>query len=282
MRTIPYLHMDVFADVPLKGNGLAVCFLDELLSSAQMLDITREFKQFETIFLSEWTGDSVCARVFTMDGELPFAGHPVLGGVAALHEGDSGDTLSIEVRLSEKTVPVVSERRPHGFCVTMRQGAASFLGEITGEKRDALARAHNLFPEDLDASLPMEIVTTGLPYVLIPVRGCLARARITVPDLEQTIAAYGAAYTYLFDPETLEARTWDNLGLIEDSATGSAAGPLAAYFVRHGRAAQGQRLRISQGQYAHRPGLLTAWVEDGEVYVAGDAVVFARGSCRIP
>ncbi len=272
--------MDVFTRQRLMGNGLAVVFCDGFFSPGLMLDLAREFKQFETIFLTGFDGESVGARIFTMEGELPFAGHPVLGAAAALHARHGGENraeMPILFRLPEKDVPVISRQTDVGFRAQMRQGPPAFLGELPQEEAMWLARAHSLSPDDLHGALPVEVVSTGLPYVLIPVRGGLDRARICVTDLEARIAGYGASYTYLFDPDTLEARTWDNLGLVEDSATGSAAGPVAAYLVRHGRVREGEKITISQGQYAHRPGELTAWVEDGEVYVEGDAVCFAEG-----
>lgn len=181
-------------------------------------------------------------------------------------------------RLCAKAVPTVSQRTPEGFHVRMRQGAPLFLEEVRRADYAMLAEAHNLTPADLDPRLPIEVVSTGLPYALIPVRGCLGRARITIRDLEERLAGYGASYSYLFDSETLEARTWDNLGLVEDSATGSAAGPLAAYLCHHGLLKEKQTVLIRQGRYANRPGELHAWMEDGEAYVSGGVVFFARGS----
>lgn len=283
MKPVEYAHVDVFTDTVLQGNGLAVVFCGRFLDGARMLDLAREFKQFETIFVTGIEGGEVSARIFTMDGELPFAGHPLLGAAAALHErhAPGEERLSLTFRLTEKQVPVVSERTHTGFHAAMRQGVPAFLGEVPAAELGWLLRSHSLTEGDLAPGLPVEVVSTGLAYVLLPVRGCLDRARIRVRDLEARIAAYGAAYTYLFDPDTLEARTWDNLGLIEDSATGSAAGPVCAYLVRHGRLCDGERIRIRQGRYANRPGMLTAWMERGEVYVSGDVVFFAKGTFTV-
>lgn len=280
MKTYDYVHVDAFAEDHLQGNGVAVVFCDRLPDSGQMLEITREFKQFETIFLSGYTGGTVNARIFTMEGELPFAGHPIIGATAALHDRfqSEKDTMELRFMLAEKQVPVSSARTEKGFSVRMQQGKPAFLGEIPDEDVAWILAAHNLSMRDWDVSLPIEVVSTGLPYVLIPVTGGLDRARITVRNLGERIAAYGASYTYLFDTRTLEARTWDNLGLVEDSATGSAAGPVCAYLVKHNRLVQNEPVEIHQGRYANRPGLLHASMVDGEVYVSGQAIFFARGS----
>ena len=284
MRAFSYVHADVFTDTVLRGNGLAAVFCDRFFADDVMLDLAREFKQFETIFLSGFDGGSVQARIFTMEGELPFAGHPVLGAAAALHgrEGAGQEEMRLLFRLPEKDVQIESIRTDKGYRAVMRQGAPVFIGTLPAEEAAWLARAHSLLPEDLDGSLPLEVVSTGLPYVLLPVRGCLERARVAVRDLEARIAGYGARYTYLFDPATLEARTWDNLGLVEDSATGSAAGPLCAYLARHGRVREKEVLTIRQGQYANRPSVLRAWMEAGEAYVAGDVAIFAEGRFVVP
>lgn len=290
MKSYDYAHVDVFAERVLEGgNGLAVVFHEEDIDSSLMLELAREFKQFETIFLSEidWRsnldGGTVTARIFTMEGELPFAGHPVLGGAAALHARlfPTLPQMQTTFRLSEKEVPVDSRRTDEGYNVEMAQGRPSFGLTLSAQDAGWLAFAHNLKPDSLYPGLPVEVVTTGLPYVLIPVTTDLSEARITVRDLAQRIGAWGARYTYLFNPDTLEARTWDNLGLVEDSATGSAAGPVCAYLVRHGRAQEGELLTIHQGRYAGRPGVLRAMQRDGAIFVSGGVMQFATGTFSV-
>lgn len=278
--TFEYMQVDVFSSSQLAGNGLAVVFCDRFFSDDRMLELAREFKQFETIFLQGFDGSVVQARIFTMDGELPFAGHPVLGAAAALHERFAPEINenSIVFQLTEKAVETRCQRTEKGFRARMRQGPPTFLGKIPEKDLPWLAAAHNLAMEDLDTALPVETVSTGLPYLLIPVRDSLSRARITTRDLARRLETYGASYTYLFDVQSMEARTWDNLGLVEDAATGSAAGPLCAYLIQHGRATQGQVLCVKQGRYASRPSELYTWMENGEVYVAGDVTLFAKGS----
>lgn len=294
MAAYDYVHVDVFAERVLEGNGLAMVFAPEWgdgIDGALMLELAREFKQFETIFLSQIEAEGgpldgcvrVAARIFTMEGELPFAGHPVLGGAAALHARlfPTLPQMQTTFRLSEKEVPVDSRRTDEGYNVEMAQGRPSFGLTLSAQDAGWLAFAHNLKPDSLYPGLPVEVVTTGLPYVLIPVTTDLSEARITVRDLAQRIGAWGARYTYLFNPDTLEARTWDNLGLVEDSATGSAAGPVCAYLVRHGRAQEGELLTIHQGRYAGRPGVLRAMQRDGAIFVSGGVMQFATGTFSV-
>ena len=88
-------------------------------------------------------------------------------------------------------------------------------------ERSEMAKAFNL---DTLSDLPLEVISTGLAYLVVPVRGGLADVHITVPDLEQKLQRYGADFAYLFDVEAFEGRHWNNDGIVEDVATGSAAG----------------------------------------------------------
>lgn len=278
---MPYAHVDVFSDHVLEGNGLVAVLSDCFLADNLMLRLTQEFKQFETIFMvASEDNRNLNARIFTVDRELPFAGHPLLGGAAVLHKHacQTRDEAAFSVSLTRKTVPIVSKRTEYGYHVQMNQGKPAFLGEIPAADIPWLMQAFSLSMEDLHPTLRPEVVTTGLPYVLLPVRNCLERARIAVTTLETRIAAFGADYVYLIDVDNMEARTWDNLGLMEDTATGSAAGPTCAYLHRHGRILEGEKIIISQGQYGNRPSKLFAHIHQGEVFVAGDVVFFAEGS----
>lgn len=278
--TLDYVHVDVFADRPLAGNGLAVVFCDGWPGGGLMLEIAREFKQFETVFVSGGAdGADARARIFTVDGELPFAGHPTLGAAAALHRR-YGESVG-GVWLGTRRVPVATERTAWGFRARMGQGEPVFLPPVAEALADWLVAAHGLDAGRRDRSLPVQVVSTGLAYALVPVTGALGDARIVTGELGERLAGIGADFAYLFRAEGLEARTWDNLGRVEDSATGSAAGPLAAYLVRHGRLKAGERAVIQQGAWAGRPGTLVAWLDQGEAYVEGDVALFAEGALTI-
>jgi len=115
--------------------------------------------------------------------------------------------------------------------------------------------------------------------LIIPVaqRG-LERARIVVDDFEQRLARVGARFVYVFDPDEREGRTWDNAGTVEDAATGSAAGPAAAYLAAHGLAAHNEAMIVKQGRFLGRPSkIAVAPHSGGELCVGGPVAPVARG-----
>jgi trans-2,3-dihydro-3-hydroxyanthranilate isomerase len=130
-------------------------------------------------------------------------------------------------------------------------------------------------------------MSTGLRYLILPVRGdALARARISRPDLEPALAALGAQYAYLLDAAALEGRHWNNDGVVEDAATGSAAGCVAAYLRRHDRLADGETAILHQGRFAGRPSQLTMRahgtpLDVRSVEVGGEVWVVGTGSLEV-
>jgi PhzF family phenazine biosynthesis protein len=116
----------------------------------------------------------------------------------------------------------------------------------------------------------MQVVSTGLPYLLVPVTPAgLERARVKVDDLEAMLARIGAKFIYLFDAEGREGRTWDNLGRVEDIATGSAAGPAAAYLVARGLAKAETEIILRQGRFTGRPSEMRLCVKAAGSDLAG-------------
>jgi trans-2,3-dihydro-3-hydroxyanthranilate isomerase len=138
----------------------------------------------------------------------------------------------IKLKTVNRIISVDSEKKCSSYTVTMNQGNASFLRTLNHNDSIKIATAMNLSGNDLHPDYPVEVVSTGLPYLLLPVKGVLEKVTISVSNFEQLLKIYDAKFAYVFDPETLECRTWDNLGLVEDAATGSAAGPLCAYLVK--------------------------------------------------
>ncbi|HEY3521597.1 MAG TPA: PhzF family phenazine biosynthesis protein, partial [Rhodanobacteraceae bacterium] len=235
-----YTHVDVFSPRPYSGNSLAV-FLDAAgIDGAQMAAITKELRHFESIFLQPSTEDprTCSARVFDLNEELDFAGHPLIGAACALHDSRrAADRENWIFRLKTRTVTVATERRSAGrYFAVLDQGPAEFLGAPEPSRLAEIAAWFSLDADDLDETLPPEIVSTGLRYLVVPLRGdALTRARIAIPDLERKLAGMGAQFAYLLDTGQLEARHWNNDGAIEDVATGSGAGCAAAYLRRHDR-----------------------------------------------
>ncbi|MEV7414149.1 PhzF family phenazine biosynthesis protein [Streptomyces sp. NPDC089919] len=255
-------HVDVFSDTPFGGNGLAVFHDAGALDAASMLRITREFRHFESVFLSREPGTGPGAwraRVFDLDGALDFAGHPLLGAAVVLHHlHGTGPAGRRQLRVGARTVSVTTGRTPDGrYSGVLDQGAPLFLGRPPAAELPALAELFGLDPRDLDPELPPEVVDTGLRYLVLPVRGgALARARPAGP-LPGPLAATGARYAYLLDAAVPEGRHWHDDGLLEDVATGSGAGCAAAYLRRHGRIGDGVPAGLHQGRFTGRPSLLT-------------------------
>lgn len=278
-----YFHVDVFSGHPYSGNSLAVFPDAASLTGAQMGRITQELRHFESVFLArEGAREDIWqARVFDLVEELDFAGHPVIGAACvlhALHGADDDETWTL--RLKARTVNVTTRRRgPGRYASILDQGPASFLG-----RPDALDAASwfSLGADDLDPDLPAEIVSTGLRYLVVPVRGgALARARIAL-DLDEPLAALGAQFAYLLDAGTLEGRHWNNDGVVEDVATGSGAGCAAAYLRRHGRIGDGEEAVLRQGRFTGRPSEMTISADgQGEdvrsVKVGGEVAFVAEG-----
>ncbi len=278
--------VDVFARGKLTGNGLTVFWECGDLSTDQMLALTREMRQFESIFLLDGPGnEEYQARIFTMEEELSFAGHPLIGLAAHLHQeyGPQENGIPEEqewrIRLASRTVRLVSVNKGGHYSAAMDQGPPEFLGTIGPADRKEYLAALNLTEEDA-AGLDMEVISTGLPYLIVPVARNLDKARITIPHFEELLARHCAKFVYVLDVETREGRTWDNAGMVEDIATGSAAGPAAAYLHKAGLVPANRPFHLEQGRMTGRPSRMEVVVEsDGDavrnIRVSGDVFVVA-------
>jgi PhzF family phenazine biosynthesis protein len=276
----------VFSRELLSGNGLIVFETNEDISTGMMQALTREMRQFESIFLTPTTQPNVVrARVFTMEEELGFAGHPLLGAAAVLHEKRSPEsqTASWTIELRQKTVPITTTREKSWYRAEMDQGTAEFGRTLSLEESRSFLQALNLNETQLAQQFPLQQISTGLPYLIVPISHGLENARIVQPGFESLLATVGAKFVYVLDIHRREGRTWDNQGLVEDVATGSAAGPAGAYLVRHKLCESGQEIVLAQGRFVGRPSLLFVTVRDRgneklDVFVAGDVRLIARGT----
>jgi trans-2,3-dihydro-3-hydroxyanthranilate isomerase len=282
MGKIGYSHVDVFSQLPFGGNSLPVFPDARGLSSEQMLRITQEMRHFEAIFLepTDQPG-TVRARIFDLFDELPFAGHPIIGAAAVLHEQSGlGGAHSWQFQLPGKTVEITTDVTAGAYSGVLDQGAPEFLGLVDDGAR--VAAAFNLAADDLAPDLPLEVVSTGLRYLIVPVRpGALARARISY-DITELVQSTGAQFAVLLDEAAVEVRHWNNDGIIEDVATGSAAGTIGAYRLRHGLAHGGDTFTLHQGQYTGRPSTLRVQPEGDAnrvetVKVGGDVAFVGHG-----
>lgn len=278
--------VDVFTSTPYRGNSLSVFPDGGGLSTTQMAQITGELRQFESIFLNpagrqyHWQ-----ARIFDLLEELDFAGHPVIGAACVLHDQHGGDKVdgSWTLELASGALTVETERRgPGAFYAVLPDVHSHFIGEPVGISRTQVASWFSLLISDLDTRLPLEVVSTGLRYLIVPLRqGALGHARISHRELDAALAEVGADYAYLLDTEAGEGRHWNNDGVVEDAATGSAAGCVAAYLHRHGQLGDDQDAELRQGRFINRPSRISisARSADGgiRVRVGGEVVLVGSG-----
>lgn len=282
-RRLRYVLLDVFAARPLEGNQLAV-FLDAAeLDGALMQAVARELKLSETVFLQgAGGGGDVRLRIFTPAAELPFAGHPVLGAAVVL----AGALDRRQVTLETGSGPVAVELEPgvgRSARARMSQPVPSWQAfPRAGELLGALG---------LDGSeLPVEVYANGPRHVLVAASRADVVAALA-PDLQAIERIVGAAGVSCFAGRgggSYKTRMFaPGLGVPEDPATGSAAGPLAVHLLRHGRIAFGQEIEIEQGLEIGRPSLLRAAVEGRDqaierVLVGGEAVLVGEGELLVP
>jgi PhzF family phenazine biosynthesis protein len=251
-----------------------------------MQQLTQEMRQFESIFLSgaEQPGQ-YHARVFTMEEELDFAGHPVLGAAGVLHYLHTPNHHSAQWKLilPAKTVQVTTEECSTGYKATMNQGQPDIAAPVSIEQSLPFLQALNLTVADLAEGYPLQVISTGLPYLIVPLQQGLDRCQILHPQFESLLKAIGAKFVYVFDLNTFEGRTWDNAGLVEDIATGSAAGPAGVYLVAHHIAPENTPIVIHQGRFVGRPSQMAVQVamQTGttpSVLVSGQVCLVASGS----
>ncbi|HEV7134124.1 MAG TPA: PhzF family phenazine biosynthesis protein [Gaiellaceae bacterium] len=276
----PYLVLDVFTDRPLEGNQLGAFTDGRPFSDEQMQAVARELNVAETIFvLPPEHGADVRVRIFTPGVELPFAGHPVLG--AAFVAGTALDLDVVRIETASGVVPLRLERRAgHVVFGWMEQ---SFPAGRAYERADELLAALGV-ERTVD---PVEVYENGPRHVLVRLESEDAVAALR-PDLA-ALASHTRAGVNCFAGEGARWKTrmfGPALGIAEDPATGSAAGPLAVHLARHGAIAFGETIEIRQGAEMNRPSLLHARVEGtadriDRIEVGGAAVVVARGEYRV-
>lgn len=280
-----YFHADVFSSKSLSGNGLTVIFHEEDIDTQYMQRMAQEFKQFETIFLKSVGKKRFRARIFTVEEELDFAGHPILGAAAVIHEYLYSEESNITAvfELNKKTLQSEVIKKDNYFEATMNQGIPEFLKTVEGEIKAILLQALNLTAENLHSTLPMEVVSTGLPYLIVPLASGLEKAKISVANFETLLSEINAKFVYVFDVLKMEGRTWDNLGVVEDVATGSAAGPTGAYLFKRGICKATDKININQGRFIGRPSKISVFTDQatGDIKVAGDVKIVVRGQLLV-
>ncbi len=281
----PYTLLDVFTRRPLTGNALAVVHDADGLDEDTMLAFARETRLSETTFVHSSTDPNATYRnrIFTLTGEVPFAGHPSLGTAVA-----------VAVRRGETSARYVQETGDGLQEVDVRSGGAVWAASVlqgpirvgpTVQPAAAMA-ALGLTAEDAHPTLLPQHLSTGLPALIVPLRTlyALGRARHNASAI---LALRGSTvHTNLYavvldaEEESTRARSFPaSSAEPEDPATGSAAGALCAYLRLHERR---ERVRVIQGVELGRPSILQAEVEGDRVRVTGAVVVVAEGVVHIP
>jgi PhzF family phenazine biosynthesis protein len=294
-QDLRFYLVDVFAHEPLAGNPLAVVADADAIPEQTMRRIAREFNQSETTFVLKPTRSEADWRLrfFTPTGaEVYGAGHNALGawwwlaaadrlapGRSTYHQELGDRVLPVEIVVQGSTLDRVG----------MIQAPPSF-GAVHDD-RDALAGALRIRSDDIDGDrLPPQVVSTGVPHLLVAVRDRAAVARLD-PDAPRLIAEVSriggqGCYVYCLDPfdraSTAHARFFNPaVGISEDPATGSAAGPLGAYLTKRGLVAEDAPILVEQGFAVGRPSVIDVRVRGDRVQVSGRCVIVGEGTLHV-
>jgi len=322
---LEYFVLDVFTATRFEGNQLAVVLNPGTLTTETMQAIARETNLSETTFVERREPDverreGIRVRIFTTQEELPFAGHPTLG-TASLLRAIAPETMVdnvVTLALNVGPVPVRFEPQPAGAPPWPVRGRMTQRDPEFGEilPPAEVAGLTGLNVEDFNPAVPIQIVSTGTAFAIVPLRSAAALSRLRVRQDEASafLRARGARWFYVLGPEdpdnvskpstlptTLADRTpvWRarmqfNGG--EDPATGSAAGCAISHLVRHGAVASGQTIHLRQGVEIERPSdLFLSASQSGisehpivagslvtDVRVAGSTVLVAKGQLFLP
>jgi trans-2,3-dihydro-3-hydroxyanthranilate isomerase len=262
MKKLAMVQVDVFTDRALTGNALSVCLDGRGLSTEQMQALARETNLSETTFIlpndaaTETEKDrGIRVRIFTVQEELPFAGHPTLGTAFVLHQQTGASEVRLELNVG--TVPVHFSKidgQPVFGEMTQNNPRFGAMHAI-----DTIALFTNLSAADFDDSAPIQTISTGLPYTIAAVRSLekLRSLRVDMhratPYLEET----GGRFFYFVSRKTVDPKSRLHARMFfyngEDPATGSAAGCCVSWMVAHGVAASDEHVIIEQGIEMHRP-----------------------------
>jgi trans-2,3-dihydro-3-hydroxyanthranilate isomerase len=289
LRRFSFTQLDVFTSRALEGNPLAVFPDGSSLSDDEMQSIAKEMNLSETTFIlprdptaEKKRGTRV--RIFTVQEELPFAGHPTLGTAFALR--GNGGAGEIRLELNVGTIPVRFEDTPgQPSFGEMRQNDAVF-GQIHDLKK--VADATGIPSDDIDPHFPIQTVSTGVPFTVLPLRGLEQIRSLQINQAQATdyLNASGGKFFFCVTRETVDPAARLHARMLfyngEDPATGSASGCAAAWMVQHGIAQPDERVLIEQGIEMKRPSRIFVRASRGNgrvvnVRVGGNVVEVLRG-----
>lgn len=303
-RRLAMTQWDVFSSRPLEGNSLAVFLDGRGLSDAEMQSIAKEMNLSETTFIlprdpATEREKGVRVRIFTVQEELPFAGHPTLGTAFALRSQESAQEVTLELNVGK--VPVrFGEAAGQKLSGQESSGKASsgqaLFGEMTQvdpvfgveHERKAVAQATGLRMEDFDSALPIQTVSTGVAFTVAPLKSLavIQNLRVDLKGAAEYLGKTGGKFFYFVTRETVDRQARLHARMLfyngEDPATGSAAGCTAAWMVAHGVAQPDEQIMIEQGVEMKRPSrIFVRASRSGDrivnVRVGGNAVEVMRG-----
>jgi len=301
-RTYEFVQLDVFTQTPLSGNPLAIFPDARELTDAEMQALAREMNLSETTFIFPRDGaiealEGKKVRIFTVEAELPFAGHPTLGTALYLYASESNQKKPAEITLDLKAGKI-----PVRFTGNSENAGGDRVdGQVFGEmrqrdpefgtplSRDDVARVIGIAVEEIPLEWPIQPVSTGLTFTIVPFRNrqTLSDLKFSYIQAAEFLRNTGANFFYFLCPERreglLEARARMFFYGGEDPATGSAAGCAASWMVQHGVAKSDEQVVIRQGVECRRPSEMhvRATREGGRVSnvrVGGYAVEILRGT----
>ncbi|NJL90203.1 MAG: PhzF family phenazine biosynthesis protein [Coleofasciculaceae cyanobacterium SM2_1_6] len=292
MVSLPFYIVDVFAISKYTGNQLAVCTDAQALSTGEMQTIAREINFSETTFiLPQQPGiHGYPVRIFTPKKELPFAGHPTIGTAFILQQKIIQQLVSrVNLNLPIGQIPVdISYQEDSIDLLWMSQRPPTFHEFFNPEEVAAML---NISVDDLDDRFPIQSVSTGIAFIIVPLKNqqSLQACLVDVQKCEELTKNTEAKCVLVFCPEThdpendLCVRVFAHaLGVVEDPATGSANGCLAAYLIQYDYFAQPSiDLKVEQGYEIDRPSLLLLKAlrdqEVIQVFVGGKVIMVAQG-----
>jgi trans-2,3-dihydro-3-hydroxyanthranilate isomerase len=294
-----YAVVDVFAEQPLQGNALAVFADARGLTTGEMQAIAREMNLSETTFIlpreqAIERERGVQVRIFTVREELPFAGHPTLGTATWIYLNHSifagSQTITLDLAAGRVPVTFDAEQSGPGIFGRMRQADPTF-GRV--HDREAVAQALGLNVADLDPELPIETVSTGVPFCIVPLRSLEVAARLAVPQhaAQRYLAGSDAKFFFcMARANPASGAGWHNRMQFyngEDPATGSASGCAIAYLVRHGAERGDTPVVFEQGVEMDRPSRIHVQASSTgtrieNVFVGGRTIPIATGRLFLP
>ena len=301
-HTYEFIQVDVFTQTALAGNPLAIFPDARGLNDAEMQALAREMKLSETTFIlprdaAAEAREGRKVRIFTVETELPFAGHPTLGTALYLYASESN-----QKKLAEITLDLKAGKVPVRFTLNSENAGANRVdGQVFGEmrqrdpefgtafSREEVARVIGIAVDEIPSEWPIQPISTGLTFTIVPFRNqqTLSDLKFSYAQAAEFLKNSGANFFYFLCPERreghLEARARMFFYGGEDPATGSAAGCAASWMVQHEVAKSDEQVLIRQGIECRRPSeMYVRATREGnrvtDVRVGGYAMEILRGT----